>query len=56
MRPVSQLWPGDGRAPIFVRYVLGAVRLLGVGPLSSSLRIAWNDRQELRMTLSNQEA
>jgi hypothetical protein len=56
MRPVSQLWPGDGRAPIFVRYVLGAVRLLGVRPLSSSLRIAWNDRQELRMTLSNQEA
>ncbi|MCU1251351.1 MAG: hypothetical protein JWQ49_4380 [Edaphobacter sp.] len=56
MRPVSQLWPGDGRAPIFVRYVLGAVRLLGVGPLSSSLRVAWNDRQQLRMTLSNQDA
>jgi hypothetical protein len=56
MRPVSQLWPGDGRAPIFVRYVLGAVRLLGVGPFSSSLRMAWNDRQELRMALSNQEA
>jgi hypothetical protein len=56
MRPVSQLWPGDGRAPIFVRYVLGGVRLLGVGPLSSSLRIAWNDRQEQRITLSNQEA
>ncbi len=55
MRPVSQLWSGDGRAPIFVRYVLGAVRLLGVGPLSSSLRIAWNDRRELRMALSNQE-
>jgi hypothetical protein len=56
MSPVSHLWPGDGRAPIFVRYVLGAVRLLGVGPLSSSLRIAWNDRQELRMTLSSQQA
>jgi hypothetical protein len=56
MRPVSQLWPGDGREPIFVRYVLGAVRLLGVGPLSSGLRIAWSDQRELRMTLSNQEA
>jgi hypothetical protein len=56
MRPVSQLWPGDGRAPIFVRYVLGAVRLLGVGPFSSSLRMAWNDRHQLRMALSNQEA
>jgi hypothetical protein len=55
LRPVSQLWPGDGRAPIFVRFVLGAVRLLGMRPLSSGIRIAWNDRQELRMTLSNQE-
>jgi hypothetical protein len=54
-RPLSELWPGDGRPPIFARYVLGAVRLLGKGPLSSSLRIAWSDRRELRMTLSNQE-
>jgi len=55
-RPISQLWPGDGRAPVFARYVLGAVRLLGRGPLSSGLRLAWNDRQGLRTTLSNQEA
>jgi hypothetical protein len=56
MRPVSQLWPGDGSAPIFVRFVLGAVRLLGLGPLSSGLRMAWSDQRELRMTLSNREA
>jgi hypothetical protein len=56
MRPVSQLWPGDGSAPIFVRFVLGAVRLLGLGPLSSGLRMAWSDQRELHMTLSNQEA
>ena len=55
-RPISQLWPGDGRAPIFARYVLGAVRLLGRGPLSSGLRLAWNDRHGLRATLSNLEA
>ncbi len=55
-RPVSQLWPGDGSAPIFVRFVLGAVRLLGVEPLSSGLRMAWSDGRELRMTLSNLEA
>jgi hypothetical protein len=54
MRPVSQLWPGDGSAPVFVRFVLGTVRLLGIGPLSSGLRMAWSDRRELRMTLSNQ--
>ncbi len=56
IRPVSQLWPGDGRAPFYVRYVLGAVRHMGVGPLSKSLRIAWNDGQELRLAMSNQEA
>lgn len=55
-RPLSQLWPGDGRAPIFARYILGGVRLLGRGPLSSSLRLAWNDRQALRMALSHQKA
>lgn len=53
-RPISQLWPGDGRAPVFVRSVLGGVRLLGRKPLSSSLRIAWNDRQGLRSALGNQ--
>jgi hypothetical protein len=52
-RPISQLWPGDGRAPVFVRSVLGGVRLLGRKPLSSSLRIAWNDRRGLRTALGN---
>jgi hypothetical protein len=52
---ISQLWPGDGRPPVFVRSVLGGVRLLGRQPLSSSLRLAWNDRQGFRMTLSNLE-
>lgn len=50
MQPVSQLWPGE-RAPMLVRSVLGAVRLLGHKPLSSSLRLAWNDRQGLRLAL-----
>ncbi len=53
-RPISQLWPGDGRAPIFVRSVLSGFRLLGKKPVSTGLRFAWNDRQDLRMALSNQ--
>jgi hypothetical protein len=52
IRPISQLWPGDGRAPLFARSVLSAVRLLGRAPLSNSLRLAWNDRRGLRMALS----
>ena len=51
-RPISQLWPGDGRPPAFVRSVLGGVRLLGRKPISSSLRLAWNDRRGLRTALS----
>jgi hypothetical protein len=51
IRPVSQLWPQVGREPLFVRFVLSAARLLGVKPLSSGLRMAWNDRHDLRMTL-----
>ena len=34
-------------------FVLDAVRLLGRGPLSTSLRLAWNERQGLRMALSS---
>jgi hypothetical protein len=56
VRPISQLWHGDGRAPAFVRYVLGATRLLGKGPFSRSLRLAWSDPHGLRMTLNNQDA
>jgi hypothetical protein len=55
-RPISQLWPGDGRAPAFVRSVLGGVRLLGKRPMSSSLRVAWNDRRGLRTALGNHRA
>jgi hypothetical protein len=31
--------------------VLGAVRMLGAGPVSSGLRMAWNDSVEMRATL-----
>lgn len=51
MQPISQLWPGQKRAPVYVRSLLGGLRLLGVEPLSSSLRVAWHDRQELRAAL-----
>ena len=55
IRPVSQLWPGDGRAPAYIRYFLASVRLMGVRPVSSSLRFAWKDRQELRAALGAPE-
>ena len=44
MRPLSTMWP-DGHAPRYLSVVLVAVRLLGSGPVSETLRMAWNDRQ-----------
>lgn len=52
-RIFSQLWPGDGRAPAFVRYVLGSNT---AGPFSRRLRLAWSDPHGLRMTLNCQDA
>jgi hypothetical protein len=50
MQPMTQLWT-TGRAPIFFRAVLVAVRMMGAAPVSSGLRMAWNDRVEMRATL-----
>ncbi len=46
MQPMTQLWT-TGRAPLFFRAVLVAVRMMGAGPVSSGLRMAWNDRVEM---------
>ena len=45
IQPMTQLWT-TGRAPAFFRAVLMTVRAMGAGPVSSGLRIAWNDRFE----------
>src|ERR1700730_6402369 len=54
-QPLSELW-NRGRAPKFIRGVLGAVRMMGAAPLSRGLRLAWNDSGEMRATLAKQEA
>lgn len=45
-RTLSELWP-HGHAPRLVSGVLGFVRLLGMAPVSSGLRMAWNDASEM---------
>lgn len=50
MRPLTELWP-TGHAPSAINAVLSMVRMMGAGPVSSGLRIAWNDRVEMRATL-----
>ena len=54
MRPLSELWT-VGKAPAICRVALSAVRLMGVGPASTGLRMAWNDRGEMRATLAKQD-
>ena len=54
-RQLSELWRG-GRAPVYLSAVLAFVRLLGAAPLSSGLRLAWNDRTAMRTTLAARKA
>jgi hypothetical protein len=50
MRPLTQIWPA-GKAPKIAQAVLSIVRIMGAGPVSSGLRMAWNDSGEMRATL-----
>jgi hypothetical protein len=55
MRVLSELWRG-GRAPVYLNAVLAFVRLLGAAPLSSGLRLAWNDASAMRTALAERKA
>ncbi len=50
MRSLSDIWIG-GRAPVYISALLSGVRMLGAAPLSSGLRLAWNDAGAMRMAL-----
>jgi hypothetical protein len=50
MRPVSELW-ASGEAPAYLMFVIKAVRLMGSGPISGSLRRAWDESGELGFAL-----
>jgi len=53
-RPLSEIWP-NGKAPVLMRWLIGMVQLLGRGPVSGGLRIAWSENQELQMALGDQD-
>jgi hypothetical protein len=54
VRPLSELWPG-GRAPRAMSWVIGMVQLMGVGPLSGGLRMAWSESHQLRLALGEHD-
>ncbi len=50
IQPLTRLWR-SGRAPGVCQATLAVVRLMGAAPVSSGLRMAWNDSVEMRATL-----
>ncbi|HKF48029.1 MAG TPA: hypothetical protein VKB38_11780 [Terracidiphilus sp.] len=54
-RPLSELWP-DGTAPWIMRWGIAIVLLMGTAPVSSGLRFAWSDADQLRLALGEQES
>jgi hypothetical protein len=54
-RPLSTLWP-DGFAPPVMRWGVSLVKLLGRGPVSGGLRIAWSESHQLRLALGENES
>ncbi len=53
-RPLSELWP-DGTAPLLMTWGIALVRLMGRGPVSGGLRIAWSESDELRLALGEHD-
>ncbi|HXC97462.1 MAG TPA: hypothetical protein VNU92_17310 [Edaphobacter sp.] len=55
MRPLTELWT-TGHAPALCQAALSLVRMMGAAPVSGGLRLAWNNRGEMRATLAKQDA
>jgi len=50
VRPLSELWP-DGTAPWAMTWGIALVQLLGMGPVSGGLRMAWSESRQMRLAL-----
>ena len=50
-RQLSELWIG-GQAPVYLSALLSGVRMLGAAPVSSGLRLAWDDAKAMRNALA----
>jgi hypothetical protein len=54
IRPLNEIWP-NGRPPRAIEWTIAMVQMLGKGPLSGGLRLAWSDSQKLRLALGENE-
>ncbi len=55
VRPLAGLW-NSGRAPAYLAAVIAFVRLLGAAPVSSGLRLAWNDAGAMQAALAERSS
>jgi hypothetical protein len=55
LRPLAELWFRGG-APVYLHALIVAVRLMGAAPVSSGLRLAWNEANSMRTALAERKA
>ncbi len=53
-RPLRELWPSGSPPPIMV-WGIAMVKLLGKGPVSGGLRIAWSETHQLHLALGEND-
>ncbi len=54
VRPLKEIWP-KGRMPLTIGWAIRMVQMLGAGPVSTGLRLAWSDSSQSRLALGEQE-
>jgi hypothetical protein len=55
IRPLSEIWP-KGHAPFSIHWLMKGIQMLGSGPVSGGLRLAWSEAAQLRVALGEQES
>ena len=55
IRPLAEIW-NDHQAPAYLGAIISAVRLMGAAPVSSGLRLAWNDSTAMRNAMAERVA
>jgi hypothetical protein len=54
VRPLRELWP-NGKAPRVMNWALALIQLMGKGPLSGGLRLAWSESHQMRLALGEHD-
>jgi hypothetical protein len=54
IRQLSEMWPA-GKTPGYLSAIISGVLLMGSAPVSSGLRLAWNDAGEMRSALAERK-